>query len=193
MDPNDEIKAMMDEDKEIWAKIEGCQGYEISTKGRVRSYWKSKSLGHKKINMEIVLDQPPRYSKIYLDNGYLRVALGKKKRYRLHRLLAIAFIPNPNNLECVDHMDRNTLNNSLSNLRWCSKRQNIHNSSIFKTNTTGSKGVYYRNDGRHLPWVADWRKNGQRKTKSFKTKEEAIDYREKMTKKHYDPIFYTSS
>tara|TARA_R110000822_G_C15297679_1_gene491669 strand:- start:118 stop:429 length:312 start_codon:yes stop_codon:yes gene_type:complete len=58
----------------------------------------------------------------YLDiNGYLRIALRVNKRgtnYTVHRLLAIAFIPNPNNLPCVNHIDKNRLNNSIENLEW---------------------------------------------------------------------------
>ena len=51
----------------------------------------------------------------------------KRQTCRLHRLLGIQYIPNPDNLECIDHIDRNRQNNSLDNLRWCSKRDNCRN------------------------------------------------------------------
>lgn len=59
--------------------------------------------------------------------GYRVVSLvrnGKKKDFKLHRLLAIAFISNPYNYECVNHIDGNKENNSLDNLEWCTKNYN---------------------------------------------------------------------
>lgn len=63
-------------------------------------------------------------------HGYLTIRLlkdGKYKGFYIHRLLSIAFIPNPNNLPCVNHLDGNKLNNSISNLEWCTYKENsIH-------------------------------------------------------------------
>lgn len=50
--------------------------------------------------------------------------LGERKTFKLHRLLAILFIPNPDNLPCVNHKDENKLNNSLDNLEWCDTTYN---------------------------------------------------------------------
>lgn len=60
--------------------------------------------------------------------GYLTVDLCKKGRaskYKIHRLKAIAFIPNPKNYPQINHIDGNKLNNDLSNLEWCSSASNI--------------------------------------------------------------------
>ena len=59
--------------------------------------------------------------------GYRVVSLtkdGVRKDHKVHRLLAKAFIPNPNNYRCINHIDGNKLNNSLSNLEWCTHGQN---------------------------------------------------------------------
>lgn len=67
------------------------------------------------------------YSYPFLDrNGYYRVSI-RGKRYGVHRLLAMAFIPNPQNKPTVDHIDRNPSNNSLDNLRWADHKEQADN------------------------------------------------------------------
>lgn len=73
---------------------------------------------------------------------------GKSKTFRVHRLVAEAFIPNPNNLSDVDHIDENKNNNSVENLRWLSHKENSSRSNTNRTkdNSLGknprSKKVY---------------------------------------------------
>ncbi len=92
--------------KEIWKDIPDYEGlYQISNLGRVQSYYRTKKL------LSIHLD---RY-------GYYYVALCKKGKVikkKIHRLLSITFIPNPNNHSDVHHIDGNKINNSLVNLEW---------------------------------------------------------------------------
>lgn len=73
--------------------------------------------------------------------GYLVVSLGRKNKYLLHRLLALQFIPNPDNLPFIDHIDQNRTNNTLENLRWASKATNEQNTIRHKDNTSGFKHI----------------------------------------------------
>lgn len=102
--------------EELWSRIEGCDGrYLVSNKGRVRSM-----IGKGK------------YLKPYDWNGYPTVTLrisGKNKKCRIHRLVAEAFIPNPDELFCVSHKDENKWNNDVNNLEWCTPAYNIHHSN----------------------------------------------------------------
>lgn len=96
--------------------VVGYEGlYEVSDEGYV--YSTSRKLkGH--------LSMPD-------DGGYSRVVLrkgGVAKNFRVHRLVAIAFIDNPNNLPQVNHIDGNKKNNHLSNLEWCDCKENIEKS-----------------------------------------------------------------
>jgi hypothetical protein len=75
-------------------------------------------------------------------NGYKHVILNKKN-HRVHRLVALAFLPNPDNKVCVDHKDNNKSNNNINNLRWCTIQENNQNTSLNKNNTSGYKGIIW--------------------------------------------------
>lgn len=100
--------------QEIWKDIKGYEGkYQVSNYGRV------KSLNYRHTGKEKLLKptlQP---------DGYLHVSLCKPlKRFSIHRLVANAFIPNPENLPCVNHKDENKHNNNVCNLEWCTHKYN---------------------------------------------------------------------
>lgn len=73
-------------------------------------------------------------------NGYVNVTIcinNKTKTLLLHRLVAQAFIPNPNNYPCVNHIDGNKFNNNIENLEWCTHQQNSRHA--FENNVNGFK------------------------------------------------------
>ncbi len=110
---------------EIWKEIKGYEGlYEVSDLGRVRSLDRYVSYvnGQKHLHKGKVLSPG-------VSNGYLQVSLcknGEIKHPLVHRLVADAFIPNPDNLPQVNHKDENPSNNMVVNLEWCSSEYNIN-------------------------------------------------------------------
>ncbi len=89
--------------------IKGYPGYLINDQGKI---WTNK----KNRYMSLVLN--PRYLYVNLCKN------SKTKMFRVHRLVAQHFIPNPNKYPCVNHIDGNKLNNIVSNLEWCTHKQN---------------------------------------------------------------------
>lgn len=93
-------------------------------------------------------------------NGYLYVGLHKnkiRKNILVHRIVAEAFIPNPNNLPEVNHKDENPQNNSVNNLEWCDSRYNKnYGTSIQRRKEKLSKKVYqYTLDGELVrEWIS---------------------------------------
>lgn len=105
------------ERKNGFMDIPGYQGlYGISTSGEIWSYSKKR-----------VLISSPTTTCPYL---CIKLSLNNKVHYELvHRLVAMTYIPNPDNLPEVDHIDRNIMNNNVSNLRWINRIGNLKNSS----------------------------------------------------------------
>lgn len=121
--------------EEIYKDIEGYENlYQISNHGNV------KSLGNEKTRKERIL-KPIKNHK-----GYMQVILckqGKPKLYLIHRLVAQAFIDNPNNLPQVNHIDEVKTNNASSNLEWVTPKQNnnygTRNQRVAESNTNNPK------------------------------------------------------
>lgn len=135
--------------KEVWKDIPNYEGlYQASNYGKIKSFDKVvRTLNqYGKESTRIIK------GKILIPSGkkYLKVALfknNKRKYYSVHRLIAITFIPNPNKLPQVNHIDENKHNNKVDNLEWCTSKYNCNygnrNNKIYNI-TSFKKG--------HIPW-----------------------------------------
>ena len=118
---------------EIWKDIADYEGqYMVSNLGRV------KSLEHKLRNGHIWRERVLAIT--YCEDKYGRILLSKNnnhKRFLIHRLVAEAFLENPDNLPQVNHKDENPKNNTVDNLEWCTAKYNnnygTHNDRMRKT------------------------------------------------------------
>ena len=148
---------------ETYANITGFPKYQISNFGNVKNIKTGR----------ILKPQSDR-------DGYLYVNLrddGETSTKKIHRLVANAFLENPEDKKCVDHIDRNKLNNHISNLRYATVSENAQNVSINTTNTSGVRGVSL--DKKLNKWKVQITVNGIRKHLGYFTnKEDAIAARQ---------------
>lgn len=123
--------------EEIWKPVRGYEGrYEVSNFGRVMS-----------LNYRMT-KQSKLMSPSINSDGYACVNLTKDgvgNSHKVHRLVASAFIANPNNLPQVNHIDEDKLNNQVNNLEWCTGRHNVNhgtgNARRSSSQVNGSKSV----------------------------------------------------
>jgi len=127
---------------EEWRNIEGYDGaYKVSNKGRVWSVSRLVRVGGK---TGTVTTKDMLLSQRQDQKGYMRVYLNDQGRTRfvpVHRLVALAFIPNPYNKPQVNHKDGNKQNNCVENLEWCTNGENqLHAYAIGLNYVTGRAG-----------------------------------------------------
>lgn len=154
---------------ELWKDIKGYEGrYRVSNKGRISNYNR-------------ILTPTDN------GHGYLIIGLckdGKKTNFYIHRLVAMAFIDNPENKPVVNHKDYNAKNNNFNNLEWVTQKENIaysinnmrgkkHKS---KTNT-GERNISYRATKDRYRVIINRKEYG-----AFKTLKEAIAKRDAILK-----------
>lgn len=122
---------------EKWALAKDCGGrYAVSTFGRVAAlsflYYQGKYPCYRK--------QRIKHQSIHAGYYSTNIIKGEQNRlYRVHRLVAETFIPNPNNLPCVNHKDENKKNNHVENLEWCTYQYNVRYGEQYKVRASKSR------------------------------------------------------
>ena len=114
---------------EIYVNISNFPNYQVSNLGNVKN-----------ITTGRILKAGTN------SGGYLTVVLsndGDASSIKVHRLVGNAFIENPVNKECIDHINHNKKDNNVLNLRWATKLENCQNRSISTNNTSGYSGITY--------------------------------------------------
>ena len=147
--------------EEIWKPIE-YEGYEISNLGRIKSYKIDK------VNGRIM--KPTKCTK-----GYLQLDLsldGRKREHRVHlavhRLVAKAFIPNPNNFPEVNHIDEDKTNNCVDNLEWCTGKYNCnYGTHIERIAEKTRKSIYSIDRDGNIEYFCGVREAGRKLSKPY--------------------------
>lgn len=162
--------------EEVWKDIKGYEGfYQVSNLGRIQS-------------LDRLIDTDIKYvgkrlhkGRVLLpcinNKGYKTVRLckyGETKVFLVHRLVAGAFIPNPNNYPIINHKDENPKNNCVENLEWCTQKYNMNWNDVMK-----KVGLKKRK--------TDEEKEANRKRYLDLHKEERKKYHQEYHRKHYKP------
>ena len=154
---------------EEWRAVPGYEGlYEVSNIGNVRNVRRNTLLRLQKTN-----------------KGYIRVSLcknGIQTGFQVHRLVAQAFIPNPNNLPQVNHRDENPSNNNVDNLEWCTAKYNInYGTARIRSINTKIKNGYINEENVGLS-EEEWRKKYYEGNRE-KIREKIREYKKKNREK----------
>ena len=145
--------------EEVWKDIKGYEGlYKVSNFGRVKSLCRKSICGSHYITIKEKILKP---SKTGSDRKYLHIILAKDginiSKF-IHRLVAEAFIPNPNNLPQINHKDEDPSNNCVYNLEWCDAKYNMNYGTI---NRRRGESLGYGKDNPYSIPIIQYDKNGE--------------------------------
>ena len=157
---------------EEWRPIEGYEGlYEVSSYGRVRSLdrYDNRNCFRKGKVLSPAKDK----------NGYLKVVLncnGKCKTINVHRLVALTFLPNPDNLPCVNHKNEDKTDNRVDNLEWCTVKYNL---------SYGTARIRERDTKMKNGWWTGLNKKEYRKKYYEENKDKIKEYMKEYSHRYY--------
>lgn len=161
---------------EEWRDVVGFEGlYQVSNLGRVKGLDRLVDTNINNVDKRISKGKllKPQFN----NKGYKRVNLCKNGTFKsvfVHRLVAEAFIPNPNNYPVVNHKDENKQNNCVENLEWCTQKYNMNWNGVMK-----KVGLKLRK--------TEEEKKYNRKKYEEAHKEEKRRYMQEYHRKHYIP------
>jgi len=125
---------MIESEIEIWKDVPGYKGlYQVSNFGVIKSLPRNGTLGG--ILVGSVSKQGYKHVLLYSKNT--------RKDWRINRIVALSFIPNPHNLKQVNHKDEDKLNNSADNLEWCTAKYNVNYGTLPQRKSELRKGFRY--------------------------------------------------
>ena len=175
--------------EEIWRPVVGYEGlYEVSNTGRVRSLDRYVRRNYFKKG---------RILKLNDRRGYLFVELclnNKTKNFSVHRLVAQAFIPNPDNLPQVNHIDEDKLNNRVENLEWCDSKYNSnYGTRKDRARNTAIKNGYWSGlseEEYHKKWYQENKEKISEQKKEYyqENKDKLKEYWKKYYQENKDKI-----
>ena len=122
--------------EEIWKPIEGFENYMVSSLGRVKSMNYNHTGKEGIISIKYNFKHRQNYPCVRLCKN------GKVTYLKIHRLVGKAFIPNPDNLPMINHIDEDRTNNSVSNLEWCDNKYNCNWGTRNKRISNALKNYY---------------------------------------------------
>lgn len=126
---------MDNSEDEIWKDIPNYEGlYQASNFGRIKSLFRQEITIHPRSRKTMFRKRREKILDMKLDkDGYFKVRPcknGKARTFFVHRLILLAFVPNPNSLPQINHKDGNKINNNINNLEWCNSSQNMLHSYV---------------------------------------------------------------
>lgn len=156
--------------EEKWKEIKGYEDYLVSDKGRVKKKELTRTVKDSHGGYMVRHDKERFMTATDNGHGYMIISVrksGKRKNFYLHRLVAEAFIPAEPGKKYVNHIDYDPKNNVVSNLEWCTQKENIHHSLEHlckpknRLGVTCEKYISYRKDRKeyrvHVPHTKEYR------------------------------------
>lgn len=157
---------------EEWRAVQGFEGYEVSSEGRVRSLDRYVKRGTATLTLKGKI-----LKNILCNNGYYKVVLKGQKQRTVHSLVCLAFHPNIENKPTVDHINRDRKDNKANNLRWASWNEQRLNCTLNVVSNTGERNIRKRND---TNYTVEIQRLHQYTYDCFQTLEEAIAFRDSI-------------